>query len=92
MFKGFPRQEHWSGLPFPSPGDLPDQGIEPVSPALVGGFFITEPPGELMYYIYRYTYIYIYIILYITNMVFSNYLRLLQLKMVKHIAVCKHKY
>ena len=30
---GFPRQEHWSGLPFPSPGDLPDPGIEPVSPA-----------------------------------------------------------
>ena len=30
---GFPRQEYWSGLPFPSPGDLPDPGIEPVSPA-----------------------------------------------------------
>ena len=30
---GFPKQEHWSGLPFPSPGDLPDPGIEPVSPA-----------------------------------------------------------
>ena len=30
---GFPRQEHWSGFPFPSPGDLPDPGIEPVSPA-----------------------------------------------------------
>ena len=34
---GFPSQEHWSGLPFPSPGDLPDLGIEPVSPALAGG-------------------------------------------------------
>ena len=33
---GFPRQEHWSGLPFPSPGGLPDPRIEPVSPALVG--------------------------------------------------------
>ena len=32
---GFPRQEHWSGLPFPFPGDLPDPGTEPVSPALV---------------------------------------------------------
>ena len=31
---GFPRQEHWSGLPFPSPGDLFNSGIEPVSPAL----------------------------------------------------------
>ena len=39
---GFPRQEHWSGLPFPSPGDLPNSGIEPtsaVSPALADGFF-----------------------------------------------------
>ena len=31
---GFPRQEYWSGLPFPSPGDLPDPGIEPKSPAM----------------------------------------------------------
>ena len=36
---GFSRQEYWSGLPFPSPGDLPDPGIEPTSPALAGGFF-----------------------------------------------------
>ena len=43
---GFPRQEYWSGLPFPPPGDLPDPGIEPVSPALVGRFFSTEPPGK----------------------------------------------
>ena len=43
---GFPRQEYWSGSPFPSPGDLPDPGIEPQSPALAGGFFTTEPPGE----------------------------------------------
>ena len=35
----FPRQEYWSGLPFPSPGDFPDPGIEPVSPALADGFF-----------------------------------------------------
>ena len=42
----FPKQEYWSGLPFPSPGDLPDPGIEPVSPALAGGFFTTEPPGK----------------------------------------------
>ena len=43
---GFPRQEYWSGLPFPPPGDLLDPGIEPKSPALAGGFFTTEPPGK----------------------------------------------
>ena len=45
----FPRQEYWSGLPFPPPGNLPDPGIKPVSlvpPALAGGFFTTEPPGK----------------------------------------------
>ena len=36
---GFSRQEYWSGLPFSSPGDLPDPGIEPASPASTGGFF-----------------------------------------------------
>ena len=43
------RQEYWSGLQFPTPGDLPDPGIElkfPVSPALAGEFFTTEPPGK----------------------------------------------
>ena len=39
---GFPRQEYWSGVPFPPPGDLPKSGIKPVSPALAGGFFTTE--------------------------------------------------
>ena len=43
---GFPRQEYWSGLPFPSPGDLSNPGIEPVSPALAGGFLTTESPGK----------------------------------------------
>ena len=45
----FSRQEYWSGVPFPSPGDLPNPGIEPaslVSPALAGGFFTTMPPGK----------------------------------------------
>ena len=49
LFLGFPRQEHWSGLPFPSPGDLPDPGVEPTSlvpPALAGKFFTTEPTGN----------------------------------------------
>ena len=46
---GFPRQEYWSGLPFPFPGDLPHSGIKPMSlasPALAGGFFTTEPPEK----------------------------------------------
>ena len=41
----FSRQDYWSGWPFPSPGDLPASGMEPVSPALADGFFTTEPPG-----------------------------------------------
>ena len=40
----FPRQERWNEAPLPSPGDLPDPGIEPASPALAGGFPTTEPP------------------------------------------------
>ena len=44
---GFPRQECWSGLPFPSPGDLPDSGIELTSPALTGRFSTTELPWKL---------------------------------------------
>ena len=39
----FSRQEYWSGLPFPPPGDLPDPGFGPEPPALAGGFFTTEP-------------------------------------------------
>ena len=40
----FPRQEHWSRLPFPPPGDLPDPGVEPMPLVLAGGFFTTESP------------------------------------------------
>ena len=43
---GFPGEEYWSGLPFPSPGDLLDPGIEPESPVLAGEFFTTETPGK----------------------------------------------
>jgi len=43
---GFLRQEYWSGLPFPSLGDLPDLGIEFASPALADRFFTNEPPGK----------------------------------------------
>ena len=48
---GFSRQEYWSGLPFPPPGDLPDLGIKPVSleaPSLAGEIFTTEPPGKAL--------------------------------------------
>ena len=46
LFMGFYRQEYWSGLPFPTSGDLPYPGIEPMSPALAGRFFTTEPSGK----------------------------------------------
>ena len=42
----FPCKDNWSGLPFPSPGDLPHPGMEPGSPALAGGFITTEPAGK----------------------------------------------
>ena len=56
---GFPRQECWSELPFPFPGDLSDPGIEPKSIALEGGFFTTKAPGKPPYQI--------------TNGIFSQY-------------------
>ena len=43
---GFSRQEYWSGLPFPSPGDLPDPGIKPRSPTLQADALTSEPPGN----------------------------------------------
>ena len=49
---GFSSQEYWNGLPFSSPGDLPSPGIKltsPVSPALAGRFFTTEPLGKPIY-------------------------------------------
>ena len=58
----FSRQEYWNGLPFPSPGDVPDPGIEPVSPGLAGRFFTIEPSGKpghrvSSYYYYGSSYI-----------------------------------
>ena len=50
---GFFRQEYWSRLPFPTPGDLPDPGIQAASlsaSALAGRFFTTEPPGKPIYF------------------------------------------
>ena len=63
---GFSRQEYWCGWPFPSPGDLPDPGIKPTSPAFpasAGGFFTTEPPGKP----------YIYICIYLLFQILSLY-------------------
>ena len=48
---GFSRQDYWSGFPFPSPGQRSDPGIEPVSPALAGGFFNTSATWEAPYFI-----------------------------------------
>jgi len=47
---GFSRQEYWGGLPSPSPGDLPNPGIEPKSPASASRFFTTESPGKPLYF------------------------------------------
>ena len=44
---GFSRKEYWSGLPFPSPGDLPNPGIKPGYPTLQADSLLSEPPGEL---------------------------------------------
>ena len=46
---GFSKQEYWSGLSCPPPGDLPDPGIEPASPALAGGFFTSWATGEALF-------------------------------------------
>ena len=46
LFMGFPKQEYWSGLSFPFPGNLPGPEIEPMSLALAGRFLTTKPPGK----------------------------------------------
>ena len=50
---GFPRKEYRSGMPFPSPGDLPNPGTEPLSPILAGGFFTAKSPGKPHIYVYK---------------------------------------
>ena len=60
LFMEFSRQAYGNGLPFSSPGDLPDPGIEPTSLALAGGFFTTELRGNPMY-------IFIYVYMHIRN-------------------------
>ena len=58
----FSRQEYWSGLPFPSPGDLPNSGIEPGSPAFQADALNTEPPGkpsviQIFFYVFMWSFI-----------------------------------
>ena len=50
---GFSRREYWSGLPFPSPGDLPDSGIKPRFPALEADALTSEPPGKPWYHYFK---------------------------------------
>ena len=52
LFMEFFRQEYWSGLPFPSPEDLPHPGIEPRSPALQADTLVSEPPGKPLKNVY----------------------------------------
>ena len=54
---GFSRQEYWSGLPFPSPGNLPNPGIEPRSPALQADALTSEPPGKRSKMSYAYVFV-----------------------------------
>ena len=56
MSMEFSRQEYWTGLPFLSPGDLPDSGIEPGSPALAGRFFTFELPAKPLVKTYSHLY------------------------------------
>ena len=49
LFVGFSRQEYWSGLPFPSPEDIPNPGIKPGSPALQADSLPFEPPGKPLF-------------------------------------------
>ena len=50
----YSRQEYWSGLPLPTPGDLPNSGIMPTSPILAGGFFTTEIPGKPILLVHKF--------------------------------------
>ena len=62
---GLSRQEYWSGLPFPLPGDLPDPGIQPGSSAQQVDSLPSEPPGKMGTKIYIHVYVYIYTYTYI---------------------------
>ena len=59
---GFSKQEYWSGLPFPSPWDLPDSGIEPGSPALEADALTSESPGKPQEALYMCIYSFSYVL------------------------------
>ena len=82
---GFSRQEYWSGLPFPSPGDLPDPGIEPGSPTLQADALTSEPPGkpDIMYIYIIYC---IYIIKYVIG-VLTFSLSMIPWRFI-HVVIC----
>ena len=61
---GLPRQEYWSGLPFPSSGDLPDPGIKTRSPTLTGRIFTTKQPGKPVCDGWMHVHMYIYMCMY----------------------------
>ena len=67
---GFSRQEYWSGLPFPSPGDLLDPGIEPRSPALEADALTSEPPGKPNMYTYMHINVYTYILIHMYTFIY----------------------
>ena len=79
---GFSRQKHWRGLPFPSSGDLPDSGIEPVSPILAGRFFTLSHQGSPSTGIPR------FIVLYFIVLYSSVFLNKLWLSCVKQVYWC----
>ena len=58
----FSRQEYWTGLPFPTPGDLPDPRIKPMSPALAGDYFTTEPQGKPLNLLREYSILYLHLV------------------------------
>ena len=67
---GFSRQEYWSGLLFPSPGDLPDPGIEPRFPALEAEALTYEPPGKPNMYTYMHINVYTYILIHMYTFIY----------------------
>ena len=69
---GFSRQEYWKGLPFPSPGELPDPGIEPRSPALQADTLPSEPPGKPIGEISNSIYCFVFILLKIVDPVMMS--------------------
>ena len=88
LFMGLSRQEHWSGLPCPTPGDLSYSGTEPsplMSPTLTGRFFTTSATWEAYIDIYHMSkYIYIYIYEYLINKVNIKYLFINKLNKYKN--------